>query len=124
MLTDNMMKCKIAERIEWLMEAGIISEYTKRTIVDMADKVLAHIARWYENIREGVKQVIGGRVLDYEAKRIKNEDIKEGRVAEIIETGDDFGFPDKEILDKLQIKLDIFLQKAKDYVTRFGKQTV
>ena len=45
MLTDNMMKCKIAERIEWLMEAGIISEYTKRTIVDMADKVLAHIAR-------------------------------------------------------------------------------
>ena len=71
-----------------------------------------------------MKQVIGGRVLDYEAKRIKNEDIKEGRVAEIIETGDDFGFPDKEILDKLQIKLDIFLQKAKDYVTRFGKQTV
>ena len=60
------------------MEEGRISEYTRCTIVDMSNKVLEHIARHYENVREGVKKVMGGKVLDYEAKRIKNEGIKEG----------------------------------------------
>ena len=115
----------------------MISEYTKCTIMDMANKVLVHIARKYENVREGVKQVMGGRVLDYEAKRIKNEGreegraegraegreegIVEGKAAGIVETGVDFGLSDKEILDKLQIKLNISLQMAQEYFSKYGK---
>ncbi len=126
----------IAERIEQLMNDGVISEYTKCTIMDMSDKVLVHIARRYENVREGVKQVMGGRVLDYEAKRIKNEGIIEGRAegreegraegkAEgIVETGMDLGLSDKEILNRLQIKLNISLQVAQEYFSKYGKQTV
>ncbi len=63
----------IVYRLERLMETGKISEYTKCTIVDMSNKVLEHIAGKYENVREGVKSVMGGKVLDYEAKKIKNE---------------------------------------------------
>lgn len=110
----------IAERIEQLMNDGVISEYTKCTIMDMSDKVLVHIARRYENVREGVKQVMGGRVLDYEAKRIKNE----GRAEGIVETGIDLGLSDKEILNRLQIKLNISLQVAQEYFSKYGKQTV
>ena len=115
--------------IEQLLNARVINEYTKCTIMDMANKVLVHIARKYENVREGVKQVMGGRVLDYEAKRIKNEGreegkkegIVEGKAAGIVETGVDFGLSDKEILDKLQIKLNISLQMAQEYFSKYGK---
>ena len=107
----------IADRIEQLLNAGELSEYTKCTILDMSDKVLKHIARKYENVREGVKDVMGGRVLDYEAKRIKNE----GRAEGIIETGIDFGLSDNEILEKLQIKLNISLQMAQEYFLKYGK---
>ncbi len=70
----------IMGRPEGLLDAGQISEYTKCTLIDMSNKVLEHIARKYENVREGVKSVMGGRVLDYEAKRIKNEGKLEGRL--------------------------------------------
>lgn len=97
--------------------------------MDMSNKVLVHIARKYENVMEGVKQVMGGKVLDYEAKRIKNEGIEEGikegivegKAAGIVETGVDVGLSDKEILDKLQIKLNISLQMAQEYFSRYGK---
>lgn len=62
------------------MNAGEISEFMKCTIVDMSNRVLEHIASNYENVREGVKLVMGGRVLDYEAKDIRN-----GRSKEIAE---------------------------------------
>lgn len=66
--------------LEELMNAGKISEYIKCTIIDMSNKVLGHIAQKYENVKEGVKSVMGGKVLDYEAKRIKNEGKLEGRL--------------------------------------------
>ena len=71
---------EIKKRLEERMNAGKISEYTKCTIVDMSNRVLEHIALNYENVREGVKEVMGGRVLDYEAKDIRN-----GRSKEIAE---------------------------------------
>ncbi len=56
----------------------MIEEYTKCMLVDMSNKVLEHLAQKHEKVREGVKSVMGGRVLDYEAKTIKKEGIKEG----------------------------------------------
>lgn len=70
----------IIRRLEELLETGKISEYIKCTIIDMSNKVLGHIAQKYENVKEGVKSVMGGKVLDYEAKRIKNEGKLEGRL--------------------------------------------
>jgi len=46
--------------------------------MDMSNKVLEHIARKYENIRKGLKSVMGGKILDYEAKVIRNEGISQG----------------------------------------------
>ncbi|MCI8282434.1 MAG: hypothetical protein HFI76_12255 [Lachnospiraceae bacterium] len=69
----------IRSGLEKLQESGEISEYAKCTIIDMAGKVLEHIAKKYETVREGVRDVMGGRILEYEAKTIREEGRKEGR---------------------------------------------
>ena len=48
----------------------------------------------------------------------------EGRAEEIIESGFEFGLSEKDILTRLQNKLDISLQAAQQYLLRFGKQMV
>lgn len=70
---------QIKNKLEELAENGTISEYVKRTIIDMSNKVLVHIAAKYNAVRKGVKDIMGGRVLEYEAKTIKKEGIAEGR---------------------------------------------
>lgn len=62
---------------DWTQK-GMISVYMKKTILEMSGKVLENIARRYDNVREGVKSVMGGRVLEYEAKTILNEGMKQG----------------------------------------------
>ena len=45
----------------------------KRAIMDMSNKVLEHIAKKYDNVWEGVKSVMGGKILEYEAKTIREQ---------------------------------------------------
>ena len=58
---------------EQLLKQGEIDEYTKCTILDMSQKVLEHIAAKFDNVKKGVKSVMGGQILEYEAKTILNE---------------------------------------------------
>lgn len=48
----------------------------------------------------------------------------EGKAEGIIETGLDVGLSEQDILERLQKKLDISLQKAQEYFMQFGKQMV
>ena len=79
----------ISERLEQLLKQGEIDEYTKCTILDMSQKVLEHIAAKFDNVKKGVKSVMGGQILEYEAKTILNEGrilgINEGRILGIDE---------------------------------------
>ena len=59
-------------------ESNQISTYTWSMIRDMSKKVVENIAKKYENVREGVTEVMGGKVLEYEGKRIFNEGRIEG----------------------------------------------
>ena len=54
----------------------------------------------------------------------KMEGRLEGRAEEIIEMGYEFGLSENEILDRLQNKLDMPLQKARVYLQMFGRRTV
>ena len=49
---------------------------------------------------------------------------EERRAVEIIETGYEFGLSEDNILERLQKKLDVSLQTAREYLGKFGKQTV
>lgn len=48
----------------------------------------------------------------------------EGEAKGIIEAGFDFGLSEKDILERLQKKLNVSLQMAQEYLKMFGKQTV
>ncbi len=69
---------QIRERLEELTARGAISEYTKCTITDMSKKVLENIAMKHDSVREGVETVMGGKVLEYEAKTILKRGIAQG----------------------------------------------
>ena len=57
---------------------GTITEFTKQAILDMSNKVLEHIARNHKNVVEGVKSIMGGKILEYEAKTILKRGLTEG----------------------------------------------
>ena len=75
----------IMEKLEQMALAGEISEYEKCTIVDMTRKVVEKITAKYENVRKEVTSVMGGRVLEYEAKTILQSGINKGKIEGKIE---------------------------------------
>lgn len=78
----------LKNKLEDLLNQEAISEYTRCTLIDMSNKVLEHIAEKYDSVKKGVKAIMGGKVLEYEAKTIKREGVKEG-IKEGIEQGED-----------------------------------
>ena len=68
----------IRNRLDNLLESGQISAYTRKIIMEMSNKVVENLARKYENVREGVKSIMGGRVLEHEAKTILREGWRQG----------------------------------------------
>lgn len=62
----------ICNRLSALCDAGQLSVKDKSTILDMSRKVLVHIVRKYPKVREGVEEILGGKVLEYETKTIYN----------------------------------------------------
>ena len=65
---------QIVSRLNDCAEAGIISEYVKGTVTAMSKKVLDALTVKYSKVQEGVGKIMGGKILDYEAKRIRNEE--------------------------------------------------
>lgn len=76
----------IVEQLDHLLMQGKISVYARHTLMELSNKVLEHIAKKYDKVREGVKAVMGGRILEYEAKTIKNEGRIEGKREGTLET--------------------------------------
>lgn len=110
---------QIKNRLEERLKEGRISEYTRCTIIDMSNKVLEHIAMKYHAVREGVKSVMGGKVLEYEAKAIKREGIKEGMDTGIRGTVSilkNMGISRQMILLKLQEQYNLSPEAAKKYL--------
>ena len=118
---------QIRSMLEELAESGEISEYVKCTIMDMTDKVPEHIAAKYRAVREGVKAVMGGQVLEYEAKTIKREGMAQGR-AEGMAQGKENGIrntvsilknldiPQQTILTKIQEQYHLDPEMSKKYL--------
>ena len=110
---------QIREKLEELLERGILSEYTKRTLIDLSNKVLDHIAVKYNSVRKGVKSVMGGRVLDYEAKKIKREGIEQGIEQGIRGTVSilrNLGVPPQTILLQIQEQYNLSPEASAKYL--------
>lgn len=93
----------IRTKLEELSRDKYIDEYTKCTILDMAKKVLENIAKKYKNVEEGVKNVMGGKVLEYEAKTIRNEGITQGKISAYVEMINDGNITLEEAAKRLNM---------------------
>lgn len=126
---------QIKNRLEEQQNQGIINEYTRRTIIEMSNKVVEHIAWKFKRIREGVQSVMGGKVLEHEAKTIRNEGIelgiqtgilqgrKEGReegreegIRGTVSVLKDLGIAPQIILKKIQEQYNLSPEISKKYL--------
>ena len=69
----------IRQRLDGMCEREKMNEYTKQTIIKMTENVVNSLARNYEVIQKGVTDVMGGKILEYEAKDILNRGKAQGR---------------------------------------------
>ncbi|MCD7762106.1 MAG: hypothetical protein LUI14_02705 [Lachnospiraceae bacterium] len=69
---------RIMNQLEELQREGKISAYTRSTIIEMTHKVLEKLANNYQNVKKGVRSIMGGKVLEYETKTIFREGKQEG----------------------------------------------
>lgn len=106
---------KIRKRLEELQEAGAIDAYTKATLIDMSNKVLESIARRYENVREGVKAVMGGKVLEYEAKTILRKGISEGILSTLCDLVQKNLLSVKDAAEQAGMSEEAFIAKMQAY---------
>ena len=77
---------QIVNRLNHCVETGMISEYIKATVVTMSKKVLDALTVRYSKVQERVGKIMGGKILDYEAKDILNRGRAEGRIEGCTET--------------------------------------
>jgi hypothetical protein len=68
----------IRTRLDDLQQAGEIDGFMKKAIYAMINHVMALIAQKYENVRKGVEPIMGGKIIEYEAKDILNKGIEKG----------------------------------------------
>lgn len=56
----------------------MISEYFVKTLLAMSLKVIRNLTKKYTGISERLGEIMGGKILEYEAKTIMNEGRAEG----------------------------------------------
>ena len=91
----------IFQRLILLEQGGEITEFTRQSIKAMIDKVAVFRAGKYAGVKKEVEEIMGGKILNYEAKDIRNKALREGR-AEGISIGKEAGRQEgEELLGKL-----------------------
>lgn len=111
----------IRDRLEQLAADGVIDEYYKQAILDMSEHVINHIAQKYQSIQEGVGKIMGGQIIDFEAKRIRDaalqEGLEEGRILERIDMyRNEMNMDDASIIAAIQKKFNLTNEEARNYV--------
>ena len=76
---------KIRERLDVLCSVGVITEFVKRALIELSVKVIEAIARNHEQVKKGVTSVMGGKILEYEAKTILKRGISQGKAESKLE---------------------------------------
>ena len=80
----------IFQRLSLLEQGGEITEFTRQSLKAMIDKVAMFRAGKYAGVKKEVEEIMGGQILNYEAKDIRNKALREGR-AEGISIGKEAG---------------------------------
>ncbi len=73
----------LMQRLDVCVAAGELNVYEKNTIVAMMKKVKKHLLAKYSKLEEGLGVIMGGKVLDYEAKDILRQGEQSKLVSQI-----------------------------------------
>lgn len=68
----------IIDRLNQLEQQGIIGAYDKRTILDLSKDVIKELTKKYGRINQEVGDLMRGAMIETEARRLRNEGIREG----------------------------------------------
>ena len=71
----------IFQRLSLLEQGGEITEFTRQSLKAMIDKVAVFRAGKYAGVKKEVEEIMGGKILNYEAKDIRNKALREGKEA-------------------------------------------
>ena len=64
---------EILERLDELEQQEVIGAFDKRTIIELSGDVIKEIAQKYENVQKGVGDIMGGALIETEARRLRDE---------------------------------------------------
>lgn len=65
----------IFEKLDDLEQQEVIGAFDKRTIINLSSDVMKEIAQKYENVLKGVGDIMGGALIETEARKILNQGI-------------------------------------------------
>ncbi|MCD7956329.1 MAG: hypothetical protein LUG93_11395 [Lachnospiraceae bacterium] len=78
--------CRMQEHMTQLADKGELSEFYRLTIIYLCNYVARNLARRYKNVMKGVQSVMGGQVIETDAKKILNDGILKGKHEESVNT--------------------------------------
>ncbi len=119
-LIQNMVQIyrELWRKLELLVEAGTLSEYENLAIKAMCDKVAQALVVRHKNVKEGVDNIMGGQVLDYEAKRIylaaKEEGMQQGIMLAIFKLVAEGDYDVNRGAQKLNLTVEEFCKQMEE----------
>ena len=69
---------KILQRLDVLEKHGIIGAFDKRTIIELSNDVIKEITQKFKNVQKGMGDIMGGALIETDARIILNQGISQG----------------------------------------------
>ena len=85
-------------------------------LMGLVNTIITHITNGNKN-EERLVNIMGGTVLELESEKL----IKQGKAQMIIELGQEEGVDEDVIIDRLQKRVGVSLDRAKNYLAKYGK---
>ena len=107
---------EISNKLNELADIGKITEFEKRTIMELSKKVVDSIARKYTNIRKGVDRIMGRKVIETEAKKILNYGKTQGKILGAIEFAKGMNMSEEQIVEQIVKKFGLSEDEAREKI--------
>ncbi|MCR5655720.1 MAG: hypothetical protein K6G07_08830 [Lachnospiraceae bacterium] len=98
------------------VENGLISAYERASIKAMCNKVAESLTKNYPHILKGVEKVMGGAILEYEAKKIYTEGEAEGETRKLYKLVQKGTLSVSDAAKDMGVPEDIFVEKMKAFL--------
>ena len=102
---------------------GELSDAEMIDLMGFVNTIITHITNGNEN-EERLVKVMGGTIIETESEKWMRQGIQQGQAKMLIELGQEDGLDDETILQKIQKKIGLSLEEAKNCLKKYGKQTV